>query len=262
MSARDGHPTLSILIPVLNEERRIGKTLKELAAYLKEKKMDAEVIVVDSHSHDKTQAIAEAEAKHFESFRFLQTGPNIGKGKQVRDGMFAARGSYILFMDADLATPLKYLNDVYKLIDKKAKVAICVRDLSDSHTGVRKLISGLGNWLAQSLIVPGIKDTQCGFKVFERQAAHELFGRQKILGWGFDMEVLAIARKQGYPIELIDVPDWKDVIEGSTFATSGLKSVKAAVRTFGDLLRIKWGLMTGQYHQASFRYKPYEKATQ
>lgn len=261
MSARDGHPALSILIPVLNEEKRIGGTLKELAHFLKDQKIDAEVIVVDANSHDKTQAIAEAEAKHFESFRYLQTGPAIGKGKQVRDGMFVARGSYILFMDADLATPLKYLHDVNTLMEKQAKVGICVRNLSQSHTGIRKFISGFGNWLAQTLIVPGIKDTQCGFKVFERGVAHELFGRQKILGWGFDMEVLAIARKQGYPIELIDVPDWKDVIEGSKFATSGLKSVKAAVRTFGDLLRIKWGLLTGRYHQKSFRYEAYEQAT-
>lgn len=260
MSAHDGHPKLSILIPVLNEEKRIGKTLKTLSAFLKEKKMDAEVIVIDANSSDKTREVSEAERKHFDAFRFLQTGPKVGKGKQVRDGMFASKGDYILFMDADLATPLKYLNDVYALINKQAKVGICVRDLSESHTGVRKLISSFGNWLAQTLIVPGIKDTQCGFKVFERNTAHELFGRQKILGWGFDMEVLAIARKQGYPIELIDVPDWKDVVEGSKISGSAMKSMRVALRTFGDLLQIKWGLITGQYHEKSFRYKPYEKA--
>lgn len=261
MSAHSGKPKLSILIPVLNEESRIGKTLRELAKYLHDKKMDAEVIVVDANSTDKTMHVADAERKHFDAYRFLQTGPKVGKGKQVRDGMFAAKGDYILFMDADLATPLKYLGDVYSLIDKQAKVGICVRNLTESHTGVRKLISSFGNWLAQTLIVPGIKDTQCGFKVFERETAHELFGRQKIVGWGFDMEVLAIARKQGYPIELIDVPDWKDVIEGSKISGSGLKSIKVALRTFLDLLQIKWGLITGQYRQKSFTYKPYEKAS-
>lgn len=258
MSAKEGTPTLSILIPTLNEGRRIGTSLEKLADYLKEKKYDAEVIVVDSLSQDKTRTEAERYAKKFATFHFLQTGPNVGKGKQVRDGMFAARGRYVMFMDADLATPLKYIDEVYGLIERDAKVAICVRDLGDTHTGVRKFISGFGNWLAQMLIVPGIKDTQCGFKVFERDVARDIFGRQKIVGWGFDMEVLAIARKQGYPIELIDVPDWKDVADG-TFSNSSLKSIRLAIRTFLDLLRIKWGLITGQYNHVRFTYRPYEE---
>lgn len=258
MSAREGTPQLSILIPTLNEEKRIGQTLKELAAYLKKKKYDAEVIVVDANSSDNTQSVAEALSNHFERFHFLQTGPKVGKGKQIRDGMFAAAGSYIMFMDADLATPLKYLDQVYQIIQKQAKVGICVRNLSESHTGVRKLISTFGNWLTQTLLVPGIKDTQCGFKVFERSAAHQVFGRQRILGWGFDMEVLAITRKQGYPIELIEVPDWKDVVEGSKISGSGWKSIKVALQVFLDLLSIKWGLITGRYRTGRFHYVPYK----
>ncbi len=261
MTARSGTPELTILIPTLNEEKRIGQTLKTLAKYLKAKNYDAEVIVVDALSDDQTQAVAEAESKHFELFKFLQTGPRAGKGKQVRDGIFAARGKYILFMDADLATPLKYLDDVYGIIKKNGKVAICVRDLNESHTGTRKLISGFGNWLAQTLVVPGIKDTQCGFKVFERSAAHQIFSRQQIIGWGFDMEVLAIARRQGYPIELIEVPDWKDVVVGSKISGSGWKSIKVALRTFLDLISIKWGLLTGRYNHPKFVYKPYDEKT-
>lgn len=252
-----GQPALSIIIPTLNEEKRIGHTLLELAKYLKSKHYDAEVLVVDALSTDDTQAVAEAAGKHFNHFRFVQTGPKMGKGKQVRDGMFEAQGDYIMFMDADLATPLKYLDEVYDIIAKGGKVGICVRNLTESHTGIRKFISTFGNWLTQTLIVPGIKDTQCGFKVFEKSVARDVFGRQQILGWGFDMEVLAVARKLGYPIELIEVPDWHDVIEGSKISGNG--ALKVALQTFGDLLSIKWGLLTGRYRTASFRYKPYHE---
>jgi hypothetical protein len=136
------------------------------------------------------------------------------------------------------------------------KVGICVRNLNESHKGIRKFISTFGNWLVQTLIVPGIKDTQCGFKVFEADAAREIFGRQRIVGWGFDMEVLAIARKLGYSIELIEVPDWRDVVEGSKISGNG--AMKVALQTFSDLLKIKWGLITGKYKKVSFRYVPYK----
>ncbi|MCC7543374.1 glycosyltransferase [bacterium] len=259
MNAKAGQPQLTILIPTLNEEKRIGATLKTLAHFLKERKYDAEVVVVDALSDDNTEKVARAEAKHFASFRYLQTGPKVGKGKQVRDGMFAARGKYIMFMDADLATPLKYLDDVYSLIHSKRPIGICVRNLSDSHTGLRKFISTFGNWLTQTLLVPGIQDTQCGFKVFDAQVAKEVFGRQRIVGWGFDMEILAVARKLGYSIELIEVPDWKDVVEGSKISGgSGFKSLQVALQVFIDLLSIKLGLLTGRYRKVSFRYVPYQ----
>ena len=249
-------PILTILIPTLNEEKRIGATLETLAEYLKKERMNARVVVVDANSSDKTEEISRAIGKRFSDFAFLQTGPKIGKGKQVRDGMLAASTEYVMFMDADLATPLKYLKDVYALIVKGGKVGICVRNLTESHTGIRKFISTFGNWLTQTLIVPGIKDTQCGFKVFERETARAVFGRQRITGWGFDMEVLAIARKLGYSIHLIDVPDWKDVVEGSKISGNG--ALKVALQTFGDLLKIKWGLMSGRYKKVSFTYVPYK----
>lgn len=249
-------PKLTILIPTLNEEKRIGKTLEALADYLKKHKYNAVVVVVDANSNDKTKAVSDAVGKRFSHYKFLQTGPKVGKGKQVRDGMLSATTDYVMFMDADLATPLKYLDQVYDLIEKQGKVGICVRNLTESHKGLRKFISTFGNWLTQTLIVPGIKDTQCGFKVFERNAAQELFGRQRIVGWGFDMEVLAIARKLSYPVELIEVPDWRDVVEGSKI--SGHGAMKVALQAFGDLLKIKWGLIIGRYKKVSFRYAPYK----
>ena len=256
MASTAHEPRLTILIPTLNEEKRIGKTLDALADYLKKHKYNALVMVVDANSTDNTKAVADTAGKRFSHYQFLQTGPKVGKGKQIRDGMLAATTDYVMFMDADLATPLKYLDEVYNLIEHNGKIAICVRNLGESHTGIRKFISTFGNWLTQTLNVPGIKDTQCGFKAFERTTAQEVFGRQRSVGWGFDMEVLAVARKLGYPIELIDVPDWRDVVEGSKISGNG--AMKVAIQTFGDLLKIKWGLIIGKYNKVSFRYAPYK----
>lgn len=252
----DVQSDLSIIIPTYKEEGRIGKTLEELAQFIKDSKYKIEVLVVDAGSPDKTEEVARAKSKLFSDFRFVNAGPKPPrkaiKGKQVRIGVFEAKGKYVMFMDADLATPLKYLQQVFATIEADQPVAICVRNLQESHKGLRKLISGTGNFLVQMLLLPGIKDTQCGFKAFKSDAAHEIFGRQTILGWGFDMEVLAVARKLGYDIELIEVPDWKDVTKGSKI--SGSPAVQAAVQTFGDLLNIKWGMMTGRYRRPSFQY--------
>lgn len=240
---------LSIVIPTLNEAQRISKSLDALSKYLQDYPLTVEVIIIDAHSTDGTAEIAKGHAKKFSHFRVIDAGPRpkgkFIKGKQVRRGMLSAKGKYVMFMDADLATPLKYLENVRTLISQNIPVGICVRDLQSSHTGIRKAVSGFGNFLVQLLILPGISDTQCGFKVFEGSAAQKVFSRQTIIGWGFDMEVLAIARKLGYQIDQIKVPDWHDVEVGSKIA--GTSAIKAALQTFPDLIKIKWGLITGRY---------------
>lgn len=245
---------LSIVIPTLNESERIGKTLDELAAYLRGQKHSVEILIVDAQSPDGTAQVAKEHAKDFAHFHVINAGPRpkgkFIKGKQVQQGVFAAHGRYILFMDADLATPLKYLGTVFRMIDEKKSVAICVRDLQSSHKGLRKFVSGAGNFLVQLLLLPGIKDTQCGFKLFDRESAHTIFARQTITSWGFDMELLALARKFGYKIELIDVPDWKDVEEGSKIG--GTAALKAAIQTLPDLISIRWGLLTGRYNKVHY----------
>jgi len=248
---------LTIVIPTYKEEGRIGDTLEELGKYLKTVKREVEVLVVDADSPDKTVTEAQAHKSVFKHFRVLSAGPKPAgraiKGKQVRDGIYEAKGAYIVFMDADLATPLKYLERVFAAMDANLPVTICVRNLTQSHKGMRKIISGFGNFLVQTLLLPGIRDTQCGFKAFEKEAAHGIFARQKILGWGFDMEVLAIARKLGYGIDLIEVPDWHDVKKGSKL--SGASAIKAALQVFLDLLNIKWGMITGRYNKASYSHE-------
>ncbi len=249
-------PDLTIVIPAYKEAKRIGPTLEKLADFLKDYKPSVEVIVVDRGSRDDTQKVALSYAKKFRWFSMLDIGPQTGKksykGEQVKKGMLAAKGRYVMFMDADLATPLKYLNTVASLMEKKQAVGICVRNLQSSHKGLRKLISSSGNFLVQLMILPGVSDTQCGFKAFSADATKKIFSRQTLKGWGFDMEVLAIARQQGYQIEQFEVPDWQDVQEGSKVSSgSKFSAAKAALQTLPDVFRIKWGLIRGRYKKAA-----------
>lgn len=256
--------TITLIIPCYNEVSNFQKgVLDKIGNYVRDDERFVEVLIVDDGSSDESREVVEKKyLKQFPKFRLVAC-PHRGKAPTVISGIKEAKGDFVFFTDADLATPIE---EVEKLID--AQTSSCAPLIIGSRGAVRpdapltRKIMALGMITIRTIIVglPGIKDTQCGFKVFERNTAHELFGRQKILGWGFDMEVLAIARKQGYPIELIDVPDWKDVVEGSKISGSAIKSMRVALRTFVDLLQIKWGLITGQYHEKSFRYKPYEKA--
>lgn len=236
---------LTIIIPAYNEARRIGESLEQLATYLKQPHAygEVEVVVVAAKSRDKTPEIAQSKAGMFKHFRVINAGSHGGKGRDVRLAMLETNGKYRLFMDADLATPLKHLTDVQREISKNTDVIIGVRDLSSSHTGLRKFISNFGNVLVRVLLGLKIKDTQCGFKAFRGEVATDLFSNQRIMGWGFDMEVLAIAKKRGYSIATIPIPDWQDVAGGSFKNVA----VTGALSTFKDLLKIKWNLVSGKY---------------
>lgn len=247
----DLRPALSIVVPAYQEQERIGATLVELAEHLaRTGRSDAEVLVVAATrpdgSSDRTAEITEAARTSFQDLRLVRPGTRIGKGRDVRVGMLAARGRVRVFMDADLATPLHHLETALALADAGHPAVIGVRDLASSHRGLRKAISSLGNRLVQLVLLPGIGDTQCGFKLFTAPVAEEVFGRQVIDGWGFDMEVLAISRHLGWPVTTIPVPDWRDV-SGGTF---GHAPLRAALRTLQDLSRIKWRALTGGYRHA------------
>lgn len=240
---------LSIIIPTYNEVGRIGATLDSLASYLKQEKINAEVIVADASSPDGTAGVVLKHQSKFKSLRVYDVGPKppgrFIKGLQVRKAMLQASGEVVLFMDADLATPLKYVKEAMQLLNSGHEIAICVRNLQKSHKGLRKVVSGFGNFLVQLLLLPGISDTQCGFKAFSKESVKAIFPLLTIDGWGFDMEILAIARKKGYAIGLIQVPDWQDIKKGSKI--SGTSPIKASLQTFGDLLRIRWQIIRGRY---------------
>ncbi len=247
----DPRPALSIVVPAYQEEERIGRTLVELAEHLRRTgRSDVEVLVVAATrpdgSSDRTAEIAEGARGSFRDLRLVRPGTRAGKGRDVRVGMLAARGRVRLFMDADLATPLHHLDTALALAEAGHPAVIGVRDLTSSHRGLRRVISSLGNRLVQLVLLPGIGDTQCGFKLFTAPVAEEVFGRQTIDGWGFDMEVLAISRHLGRPVTTIPVADWQDV-SGGTFIHA---PVRAALRTLQDLGQIKWRAVTGGYRDA------------
>ncbi len=238
------------------EAAGIAGALDELAAFLKTRDYGVvEVLVVVADSPDGTAKIAESRAGLFGHFRVVRAGPRAGKGRDVRLGMFEARGRYRMFMDADLATPLVHLDQVQQLIEHGDKVGIGVRELVKIHKGfVRKLITGFGNLLAQVILLPGIPDTQCGFKVFEGQAAEAIFSRMTIIGWGFDLEVLAIARKLKYKIVQIHVPDWHDP-KAAGQGLVGDSATGAALQVFRDLLQVRWNLILRRYNKPNYQYK-------
>lgn len=239
---------LSIILPAYMEAQGIAQTLDRLAAFLKTHEYgEVEVLVVVADSPDGTAGIAESKSGLFPRFRVVHAGPRAGKGRDVRLGMFEAEGRYRLFMDADLATPLEHLKEVKQLIDGGAKVGIAVRDLIKIHSRfTRKCITKLGNILAQVILLPGFKDTQCGFKFFEAKAVEDIFGRMTILGWGFDLEILAVARKLGYEVEVIETPDWKDP-KAAGGGLVGDSAAQAALQVLKDLMRVRWNLMRRLY---------------
>jgi dolichyl-phosphate beta-glucosyltransferase len=239
---------LSIIIPAYQEASVITTTLRALASWLDEHDYGhIEVVVVVADSPDGTAELARAEASKFANFLLVEPGSRVGKGRDVRAGILHANGRYRLFMDADLATPLRHLDDVARLMKQNADLGIAVRDLAKIHSGIkRRLVSELGNVLAQIVLLPGIRDTQCGFKVFRADVAEATFRRMTILGWGFDLEVLAIARKLGFKISTFVAPDWTD----PKAHTNGLSSdsvLNAALQTFGDLIRVRLNLWNGAY---------------
>lgn len=241
-------PDLSIIIPAYQEAAAIQSSLITLADRLQEYHLGkVEVLVVVADSPDGTIQLAQGCAERFESLRVLPAGPRAGKGRDVRLGMLAAGGHYRLFMDADLATPLGHLEDVKLAMGRDLPVLIATRNLWQIHQGLsRKLITKGGNWLAQLILLPGLKDTQCGFKLFREDAATAVFGRMTILGWGFDLEILAVARRLGYPIATVHAPDWRDP-KAASGGLTGDAPLHAALQVLRDLTVIRLNLWRGRY---------------
>jgi dolichyl-phosphate beta-glucosyltransferase len=249
---------LSIIIPAYMEAAGIGTALEKLATFLDTRDYGTvEVLVVVANSPDGTAKIAAGKARLFKHFRVVHAGPRAGKGRDVRLGLFEAKGRYKLFMDADLAAPLHHLDDVHALMGERADVIIAVRDLWSIHKGLlRKIMSKFGNLFIQVLILPGIKDTQCGFKAFEAGAAEAIFSRQTMLGWSFDAEVLKIARLLGYKIKKIEAPDWKDP-KTAGMGLVGDSPLHAAIQTLLDTIEIRLNVWEGRYKKPSYIHKNY-----
>lgn len=235
----------SIVIPAFNEENRIKNTLIIIHDYLVSKALDAEIIVVSDGSSDQTVALTRRMRERIPELVVVENRKNQGKGYAVKTGVEVSTGKYILLADADNSTPIEELENLRKALGKN-QIAIGSRWLRDSKVKrkqprLRIFIGRFGNALIRAFLIDGIKDTQCGFKLFTHEAAKQIFARQKVRRFGFDIEALVIAKSLNY--EIVEVPvSWFNSVE------SRFRPVRDAMRTFWDLIYIKLNLWSGRYY--------------
>lgn len=230
---------LSIVIPAYNEEKRILTTLGKTLEFLQQRSWSYELLAVDDGSADRTVACIEEYAQDHPEVRCVQNGRNRGKGFSVRHGIQEARGKYIGFMDGDYKTDIAGLDDVMPLLEKGRDGVIGDRTLGATEFVVaRKAYREWGSKVFRFLLrllmgLQGFGDTQCGFKFFQVEVVRDLFARQKVDGFMFDVEILMLANKQGYQIDKIPVK-W-------TFdPDSRFNPVTGTIKNFKDLARIRW----------------------
>ena len=202
-------PKLAVVVPAYNESGRIGPTLERLNEYLSAQPYTCTVVVVNDGSKDDTAKIVLDFAKNHQGFELLDSQPNRGKGFVVRKGMTEVEADWLLFSDADLAAPIEEVEKLWAAVEKGAPIAIGSRPLRESRLEVRQpwyreAAGRAFNLAVQLFAVRGIKDTQCGFKLFRKDVARDVFSRCKLDGFGFDFESLMIARDLGY--EIAEVP--------------------------------------------------------
>lgn len=236
-------PFLSIVIPAHNEENRLPRTLERILAFLKNQPYTSEVVVVENGSSDRTLQFAN---------EFAQTHPNLtviheernGKGNAVRRGMLEARGAYRFICDADLSMPIEDLpNFLPPVLDdfdiaigsREAPGAIRYNEPPYRHIGGRAI-----NLAIRTLILPGLNDTQCGFKCFRAETTETLFRNQTLTGWSFDIELLYLARRKKLRIREIPIHWYFD-------PESKVSAVRDALRMLGDIFRIHLNALRGRY---------------
>lgn len=231
--------SLTIVLPAYNEAKRIGPALDDLMRYLRgrgqqELPRDVEVLVVDDGSTDGTVAAVEKRADP--AIRILRV-PHGGKGAAVRTGMLKATGEAVIFADADMATPPTELPKLVRALEF-ADVALGSRiqpdgsDMRATQPRYRRALGALFHLLASIWVVGDVRDTQCGFKGFTRAAARDIFARQKVTSIVFDVELIHLARRRGYRLQIVPIA-WEDV-RGSRMRPG----VRLALRVAWDLLRI------------------------
>ncbi len=249
----DTTPYLSLVIPAYNEENRISKTLEIAYSYLSAKPFSWEILVVLDGVSDGTLEKVEAFAAGRQHIRWIDRKENRGKGYTVREGMLAAKGKLRLFADADNSTDISHFDQMKPLFENGYDVVICSRDSKDAKGArqavpqprMKRLLGDAGNLFIQIVAVPGIWDTQCGFKAFTAEAAKRVFAVSLIDRWGFDIEALALARRFGYKTGIIPAY-WID--DADTHV-----SMWNYLGTFGETVKIRWYLLSGRYRETAAR---------
>lgn len=239
----EGQPLLSIIIPAFNEEKRLPGSLEKIQAFVEAQPYLTEVIVVDNGSTDGTAEVVRGWEQALPTLRLIQESRR-GKGLAVRTGMLAAKGSYRFFADADLSMPIEEVNKFLPPQLDAFDVAIGSREVPGAkrydEPGYRHLVGRMFNALVRFLALPGLQDTQCGFKCFRAEVAEAIFPLQTLEGMSFDAEVLLIARKQGYKIR--EVP-----INWYFNPDSRVRLVKDSLRMALDLLVMRRNARLGLY---------------
>ncbi len=236
-------PLLSIIIPAHNEENRLPRTLEQVFAFLQDQDYPAEVLVVENGSTDRTYELARGFAGRHPNLRLIREQAR-GKGLAVRRGMLEARGDFRLMCDADLSMPIAEVAKFLPAALGEFDIAIASREAPGAvrydEPFYRHLGGRLINLAIRGLILPGLQDTQCGFKCFRAAVAEDLFRRQTLPGWSFDIEILFIARRHGYRV--CEVPiDWYYRSE------SKVNAIADAPRMIRDIFRIHANARRGLY---------------
>jgi len=238
-------PTYSFIIPAYNESDRIRPTLDELLRHSREHNWDVEILVVDDGSRDDTAEIVREYGQAHPQVVLVQNPGNRGKGFSVRNGMLHARGDICLFSDADLSSPISEAQRLFDAIAEGADIAIGSRWLrsefqTERQPLYRQAFGRIFNLLLRLILGLNFADTQCGFKAFRRAAAQRIFPLQRIERWGFDPEILFLARRMGFTVKEVPVV-WAHS-EGTR-----LRPFRDGLRMFTEVLRIRWNSITGAY---------------
>lgn len=236
---------LSIVIPAFNEELRLTPALNSIYRFMEKVEYSFEVIVVDDGSKDKTSELVKARPEYLKTLSLIRQRKNHGKGYAVKLGVQHALGSFIIFVDADGATPIEEIIKLHKALEVNADIAIGSRALKQSNvkdSWHRKIMGITFNFIIRILLVKGIKDTQCGFKLFKGTVAKELFNQIKLIGFSFDVELLFLAQKYGYNI--VEVPVCWQAIPGTK-----INPLTDSIVMFLAVLKVKLFDLLGKYEK-------------
>ncbi|HEY3703808.1 MAG TPA: dolichyl-phosphate beta-glucosyltransferase [Terracidiphilus sp.] len=240
------YPKYSIVIPAYNERLRIIATLDSVVAVVRQKQWDAEVIVVNDGSTDETADLVRDFACQAPEVRLMENPSNRGKGFSVRNGLIHANGEIVMFTDADLSAPIDEAELLFAAIEQEgADIAIGSRWLETSRQThrqplYRQIFGRCFNALTRMIMRLPYADTQCGFKAFTREAAQTVFQLQTIERWGFDPEILFIARKRRYKVKEVPVSWAHDARSRISYLRDGLQMLK-------ELAIVRWNALTGRY---------------
>lgn len=245
MSVGGARPELSIIIPAYNEARRLPESIARLQEYFEKQSILREVIIVDDGSDDSTSAVVRSWMGRWHALRLIQA-PHQGKGAAVRAGALAAQGDWIYLADADFSVPIEELARFLEQPPAREDLRIGSREAPGARRYgepyLRHMMGRIFNLVVRMLLVPGVSDSQCGFKLLRREVALDLFLHQTITGWGFDVELLYIARMRGYSIREVPVP-W--------YYRSGSKvrPARDTITMLRDLLTVRRNALRGRYQR-------------